>query len=70
MPAPPRRPAPEKLDGYDHRDVIMIMAEELAQSLLPDDASLPPDAIHRLYLLHMEVSFALGIDPDEEGPEP
>ena len=70
MPAPPRRPAPEELDGYDHRDVIMEMAAELAQSLLPEDASLPPDAIHRLDILHVEVSRALGIDPDEEGPEP
>jgi hypothetical protein len=59
---------PDKRTPYDHRDTIMTMAEELAQSLVPEDQFLSADAIHRLEILHFEVSNALGISPDDEGP--
>jgi hypothetical protein len=59
---------PDKLTPYDHRDTIMTMVAELAQSLVPEDQILPPDAIHRLDILLIEVSHALGISPDDEGP--
>lgn len=59
---------PDKRTPYDHRDTIMTMAEELAQSLVPEDQFLPDDAIRRLDILHLEVSNALGISPDDEGP--
>jgi hypothetical protein len=58
---------PEKLAPYEHRDTIMTMAEELAQSLVPDEF-LSKDAIHRLDLLYIEVSNALGIS--SEGGDP
>ena len=44
------------------------MVEELAQSLVPEDQILPADAIRRLDILYLEVSNALGISPDDEGP--
>ena len=58
---------PEKLAPYEHRDKIMTMAEELAQSLVPDEL-LSEDAIHRLDILYIEVSNALGIS--HEGGDP
>ena len=53
---------------YDHREWIMMMAEELALSLVPEGESVPEDVIRRLDILHDEVSNALGISPDDEGP--
>jgi hypothetical protein len=58
---------PDKRTPYDHRDTIMTMVEELAESLVPDDF-LSEDAIHRLDILYIEVSNALGISIDDEGP--
>ena len=58
---------PDKRTPYDHRDTIMTMVEELAQSLAPDDF-LSEDANHRLEILFIAVSNALGISPDDEGP--
>ncbi len=43
------------------------MADELAQSLVPDEF-LSKDAIHRLDMLYIEVSNALGISPDDGDP--
>ncbi len=58
---------PEKLAPYEHRDKIMTMAEELAESLVPDQF-LSEDAIRRLDILYIEVSNALGISPDDGDP--
>jgi hypothetical protein len=58
----------DELTPYYDRETIMTMVEELAQSLVPEDQILPPDAIHRLGVLYLEVSKALGISPDDEGP--
>ena len=61
-------PHPDKRTPYDHRDTIMTMAAELAQSLVPEDQFPPNDAIRRLDILLIEVSNALGISIDDEGP--
>jgi len=53
---------------YDYREWIMMMAEELALSLVPEGEFVPEDAIRRLDILHDEVSNALGIGIDDEGP--
>jgi hypothetical protein len=53
---------------YDHRAWIMMMAEELALSLVPEGEFVPEDVIRRLDILEIEVSNALGISIDDEGP--
>jgi hypothetical protein len=58
---------PEKLAPYEHRYEIMMMAEELAQSIVPEE-SLSDDAIRRLDLLYVEVSNALGISSEDVDP--
>ena len=59
---------PDKRDVYLERDIVMRMAEELAQSLVPEDEYLPADAIHRLEVLYIELSHVLGVSPEDEGP--
>jgi hypothetical protein len=54
--------------GVDHLARSVPMVAELAQSLVPEDQFLPDDAIHRLDILLIEVSNALGISLDDEGP--
>ena len=54
---------PDERTPYDHRDRIMTMIEELAQSLLPDDF-MSEDASRRLDMLFVTVSNALGISRD------
>src|SRR5262249_32709607 len=53
---------------YALREWFMMSAEELALSLVPEDQDVPQDMIHRLGDLQDEVSNALGIASDDEGP--
>jgi hypothetical protein len=53
---------PEKLAPYEHRDNIMTMAEELAQSLVPDDLRRAEQAARRCDLM-LAVGSTLSVYP-------